>query len=109
MSVADGDDFRNVVLHSVDDAVVAEKDLSDVHAADLPDNAAGKWEFLKMGNGLEYCVFPFPCRRPVAAFLRDVLNALRAAQFPALGPADHRPSFLLIRARSACAARISSS
>ena len=49
----------------------------------------------------------FPRRRPVSAFLRDIANALRTAQFSALGPANHNPSFLLIRSRSACASRIS--
>ena len=108
-NVADRDDFRDVLFYAVDNAVVAEKCLANVLAAEFLDNAAGKREILKMGNGTEYGIFPFPCRRPVAALLCDVANALRTAQFPALGPADHNPSFLLIRSRSACASRISSS
>ena len=71
MPVADGDDLGNVVLHAVDDAVVAEKDLTDVGASEFPDDTAGKWKFLKMGNRLEHVIFPFPCRGPIAAFLRE--------------------------------------
>ncbi len=70
MSVADGDDFRNVLFYAVDDAVVAKKDLANVPASDFPYDAAGKREFLKTGNGFEYVIFPFPRRRPVAALLR---------------------------------------
>ncbi len=79
MSVADGDDFGNVVLHSVDDAVIAEEHLTDVGASKFPDDATGKREIRKMGNRIEYVVFPFPCCGPIAAFLRNVLNALLTA------------------------------
>ena len=109
MPVADGNDFLDVLFYAVDDAVVAEKNLANILTSKLPDYAAGKREALKVGNSIEYGIFPFPRRRPVSALPRDVLNALLAAKFAALGPANHRPSFLLIRSRSACASRISSS
>ena len=109
MSVSNGDDFRDVALHAVDDAIVAKENLADVRAAEFPDHAAGKRKFREMRNRFEYIVFPIPRRRPVAAFLGDMLDALCAAQTSAFGPADHSPISLLRRARSACAFRISSS
>ena len=45
--MADGDYFWNIILHAVDDAVVAEKNLTDVLAAEFPDDAAGKRKILK--------------------------------------------------------------
>ena len=41
MPVADGDDLGDVVLHAVYDAVVAEKDPTDVGASKFPDDTAG--------------------------------------------------------------------
>ena len=84
MTVADGNYLGDVVLHAVYDAVVAKERLAYVVASKLPDDAAGKREVLKMGNGIEYGIFPFPCRRPVAALPRDVFNALFAAKSAAL-------------------------
>ena len=46
MPVADGDYLWDVAFHAVDDTIVAEKYLADVFAAEFPDYAAGKWEFL---------------------------------------------------------------
>ena len=41
MPVADGDDLGDVVLHAIDDAVVSEKDLTDVGTSEFPDDTAG--------------------------------------------------------------------
>ena len=40
--VAYGEDFDHALLHAVDDAVVAEKNLANILTAKLPDHIAGK-------------------------------------------------------------------